>query len=172
MLDEAISRGAWRVSPSDFGFHNALKTPDGRTRFFDFEYAGWDDPARMLCDFFCQPAVPAPLDYLVRFAASVSADSEEPDAMLARIRLLFPVYRIKWCCILLNDFLRVGDRRRRFALSDDAQERKASQLAKARLALEAASLVPRLCPIYYQHLREEENPRKPAANLDLRPRTA
>ncbi len=136
-LDEAISRRAWRLSPSDFGFHNALTTADGRTRFFDFEYAGWDDPARMVCDFFCQPAVPVPLDYLDRFAASVSADSEEPDATLARIRLLFPVYRIKWCCILLNDFLLGGDRRRRFALSGDAQERKARQLAKARLALEA-----------------------------------
>src|SRR5260370_15342476 len=57
-LDEPLARTSWRLSPSDFGFHNALRTGDGCTRFFDFEYAGWDDPARMVCDFFCQPAVP------------------------------------------------------------------------------------------------------------------
>ena len=28
------------LSPSDFGFHNALLSADGRFRFFDFEYAG------------------------------------------------------------------------------------------------------------------------------------
>ena len=48
------------VSPSDFGFHNALRTEDGRLAFLDFEYAGWDDPAKLVCDFELQPAVPAP----------------------------------------------------------------------------------------------------------------
>ena len=35
----------------------------GRLRFFDFEYAGWDDPAKLLCDFRCQVElrVPPPL---------------------------------------------------------------------------------------------------------------
>ena len=27
--------------------------------FIDFEYAGWDDPSKLICDFFCQPAVKA-----------------------------------------------------------------------------------------------------------------
>lgn len=40
------------ISPSDFGFHNAFANPDGRLRFFDFEYSGWDDPAKLVCDFF------------------------------------------------------------------------------------------------------------------------
>ncbi len=35
------------VSPSDFGFHNALVDADGTVRFHDFEYAGWDDPAKL-----------------------------------------------------------------------------------------------------------------------------
>ena len=136
-LDEPLSRGAWCLSPSDFGFHNALRTGDGCTRFFDFEYAGWDDPARMVCDFFCQPAVPVPLDYLKAFAESVTADSPDPQAIRARIHLLFPVYRIKWCCIFLNDFLRGGAARRRFALGKDSENRKARQLAEARSTLEA-----------------------------------
>ena len=47
------------LSPSDFGFHNALA--QGETvRFIDFEYAGWDDPAKTVCDFFHHPGVPVP----------------------------------------------------------------------------------------------------------------
>src|SRR5262249_33996160 len=42
------------LSPSDFGFHNALIRADGELCFFDFEYAGWDDPAKMVADFFYQ----------------------------------------------------------------------------------------------------------------------
>jgi hypothetical protein len=136
-LNEPLSRESRCLSPSDFGFHNALRTEDGCTRFFDFEYAGWDDPARMVCDFFCQPAVSVPLDYFEPFAESVSADSPDPEATRARIHLLLPIYRIKWCCILLNDFLRGGAARRRFALGRDSENRKARQLAEARSALAA-----------------------------------
>ena len=50
------------LSPSDFGFHNALQSA-ARLSFIDFEYAGWDDPAKLVCDFFCQPAVPVPQEY-------------------------------------------------------------------------------------------------------------
>src|SRR5262249_35193975 len=55
------------LSPSDFGFQNALATGDGRLVFLDFEYAGKDDPAKLVLDFFCQPQVPVPLSHLDRF---------------------------------------------------------------------------------------------------------
>jgi hypothetical protein len=44
------------ISPSDFGFHNAMRCASG-TRFFDFEFAGWDDPAKAVVDFFLQPRI-------------------------------------------------------------------------------------------------------------------
>ena len=40
------------ISPSDFGLHNAKLGEDGKLAFFDFEYAGWDDPAKTIADFF------------------------------------------------------------------------------------------------------------------------
>lgn len=126
------------VSPSDFGFHNALLEADGRLRFLDFEYAGWDDPAKLVCDFFHQPAVPVPRQYLprwldtVRDAIPAAADFEK------RVKWLIPVYRIKWCCILLNEFLPVGRNRREFARGDvDPDTRRREQLEKARTALHA-----------------------------------
>ncbi|HXW81173.1 MAG TPA: phosphotransferase [Acidimicrobiales bacterium] len=54
------------ISPSDFGFHNALRGPDGTIYFFDFEYAGWDDPAKLVADFFNQIAVPVPPEHYRR----------------------------------------------------------------------------------------------------------
>ena len=38
------------ISPGDFGFHNAIFTPTG-IKFIDFEFSGWDDPAKTIIDF-------------------------------------------------------------------------------------------------------------------------
>jgi hypothetical protein len=139
-LHDAIAPEDECLSPSDFGFHNALLTADGRLWFIDFEYAGWDDPAKMVCDFFCQPAVPVPGAYFDGFARAVAAELSNPQLHLRRMELLLPVYRIKWCCIMLNDFLPVGSRRRLFArTAEDQQERQQTQLQKVRVALEQAS---------------------------------
>lgn len=139
--DAALSETDRRVSPSDFGFHNALRQPDGRLRFIDFEYAGWDDPAKLVCDFFCQPAVPVSLDYWDSFAAAVAEDLSDPAAHRARFAALLPVYRLKWCCILLNDFLPEGGARRAFASGMEVTEEQwAAQLDKARELLEYAGV--------------------------------
>ena len=121
------------LSPSDFGFHNAILADDGRLRFLDFEYAGRDDPAKMACDFFCQPAVPVPREHLPAFCEHVAAHaSDEPDSVVRRTKLLLPLYEVKWCCILLNEFLPVGGLRRSFARgSATGEARAAGQLAKA-----------------------------------------
>ena len=135
-LNRELSRGGRCISPSDFGFHNALLGTDGRMRFIDFEYAGSDDPAKLVCDFFCQPElavdvrhwemVVRPLDRLL--------DNSSTDLPERAARLL-PAYQIKWCCILLNEFLRVDSARRRFAAGGEVAGRKAQQLAKARALL-------------------------------------
>jgi hypothetical protein len=137
-LDRPLDPADRCVSPSDFGFHNALRETTGRLRFIDFEYAGWDDPAKLVCDFFCQPAVPAPATAFDRFAAGVGAGFAEPLTFQARAALLLPVYRVKWVCIMLNEFLPVGGSRRAFSRSAAEHDaRKAAQLDKARAALAA-----------------------------------
>lgn len=117
------------ISPSDFGFHNAIKTDTGLF-FLDFEYAGWDDPAKVAGDFFSQVAVPVPMESFTLVAEAISKAASVPENMLRRIRLLLPLYRIKWCCILLNDFLLIDGARREFA-QGGASERKKEQLKKS-----------------------------------------
>jgi hypothetical protein len=128
------------VSPSDFGFHNALLQSDGNLCFLDFEYAGWDDPAKMAGDFFSHPGVPVPaahFDEFVRVAMSYSGHAER---LALRTRLLAPLFRIKWCCIILNEFIPDAARRRRFADPGiEEAARKANQLEKARRLLSSIS---------------------------------
>ncbi len=123
------------LSPSDFGFHNALYTPDHRLIFHDFEYAGWDDPAKLVCDFFCQVEVPIDRRHFGWFAAAVAACTTDPLRLMQRIELLFPVYQTKWCTILLNEFLPVDGARRSFSEPTIGEERKRCQLDLARHCL-------------------------------------
>lgn len=65
------------------------------------------------------------------------ANLSDSDIHRQRMAILLPVYRVKWCCIILNNFLPVGSKRRNFARSaDGGEDLKAAQLQKARCALQ------------------------------------
>ena len=134
--DEPLPPAQRCLSPSDFGFHNALLPHDGRLQFFDFEYAGWDDPAKLACDFFCQPQVPVDFRHRDAFLARLAQALELDAAFSDRARRLQAVYQVKWCCIMLNDFVRGDAARRDFAKgASDADARRRGQLEKARQGL-------------------------------------
>lgn len=118
------------LSPSDFGFHNTLEA-DGKLAFVDFEYAGWDDPAKLICDFQCQPELPVSAEQGRQFARALCASLDDGAAVARRVDLLLPLHRVKWCCILLNEF-RVEDRQRRLHAGLDQAALLETQLAKAR----------------------------------------
>ena len=129
------------VSPSDFGFHNVLLEMGGRLRFFDFEYAGWDDPAKLLCDFRCQVELPVPPPLWQEFLGKILELLPHADRVAWRVKWLLPVYQLKWCCIVLNEFLPEGQARRRFSAVDRAGQRQPDmQLTKARQLLEQVKL--------------------------------
>jgi len=130
------------VSPSDFGFHNSLLGEDGHLRFFDFEYAGWDDPAKMVADFFCQPHIPAPAFEFPRAIAFLAQLFPQDAEVAERATSLWPVYRMKWICIMLNEFLPAGKTRRGFSLGEEAQmELRRQRLEDVRGSLEKLSSI-------------------------------
>lgn len=121
------------ISPSDFGFHNALLSPERGLCFYDFEYGGWDDPAKLIADLFCQVAFPLDLVFLEKFCARLTFLGKVLEEIRKRAIVLLPAYRIKWCCIVLNHFLPTGQSRRSFAEnSQTVQTQKMLQLEKAR----------------------------------------
>ncbi len=93
------------LSPSDFGFHNALRQADGILCYLDFEYAGWDDPAKTLIDFTNQPDRILPERLAALFLEKTIPLFSDSADLKARIAILTPVYQIKWACICLNAFL-------------------------------------------------------------------
>tara|TARA_Y100001934_G_scaffold242380_1_gene298108 strand:+ start:253 stop:1905 length:1653 start_codon:yes stop_codon:yes gene_type:complete len=102
------------ISPSDFGLHNAKLVEDEQLAFFDFEYAGWDDPAKTIADFFAQPRFPAPFEKVENLISTFSEifSSSVMDRLLRRLPLVNRIIRLKWCYILLNDFHPAFSKRR------------------------------------------------------------
>lgn len=132
-LEKELSQQQRCLSPSDFGFQNILLTPDGELIFLDFEYAGWDDPAKLLADFFAQPQVEIDTGSLEGFARRALAGFAALEDILERARALLPLHWLKWCCILLNEFLPQAAARREFAKSRPADaSARLRQLEKSR----------------------------------------
>jgi hypothetical protein len=123
------------LSPSDFGFHNSLHTPAGMLRFVDFEYSGWDDPAKTISDFANQPDMLLDSRLSDIFRESALALFPDDGALATRLRLLTPLYQIKWACICLNEFLPAGSNRRAFTglKTDEGPTRLAGHLERARV---------------------------------------
>jgi len=139
--EQPLPRDRLCLSPSDFGFHNALRRPDGSLVFLDFEYFGWDDPVRLAADFPQHPGMnlrPAQgRAYLDGLRGIFAADP----GFASRLDLLFPLVGLRWCLILLNEFLPERWRARCFARAgEDWEQARRRQMAKARDRLAAVSL--------------------------------
>ncbi len=116
------------LSPSDLGFHNILQV-ERRLYFIDFEYAGWDDPAKLFCDFTCQPEQPVTRGMAQVFLEQVCQELNLPGTE-RRTEILLPLYRLKWCCILMNEFCKIDRERREYA-SDQQNGILSVQLGKS-----------------------------------------
>jgi hypothetical protein len=125
------------LSPSDFGFHNALRRPDGRLAFLDFEYFGWDDPAKMVADFLLHPALELPERRKHRFAAGMYRRFSVNKSLAKRVETVYPLFGLKWCLIMLNEFVPEDLQRRGFASggSLDRATAQTRQLEKAQRML-------------------------------------
>lgn len=126
------------LSPSDFGFHNALRRPDGSLAFLDFEYFGWDEPAKAVADVMLHAGMSLTKELGQQYYVSVSEALKGSDpAFPERFAAFFPVFRAIWCLILLNEFVPERWARRVFAgAADDRAAAEARQLKKAQEMLE------------------------------------
>lgn len=104
-INRELSREEKTLSPSDFGFHNAIKADDGKLYFIDFEYYGWDDPAKMISDFYLQPAVPVPYSYREIFLKEIQRCKLINNELEKRLPSVYILLALKWCLIMLNVFL-------------------------------------------------------------------
>jgi hypothetical protein len=104
-LGQPVDAAAQTLCPSDFGFHNALRRPSGQLVFIDFDYFGWDDPVKLTADFILHPGMHLAETLKRRFAAAAIAVYCDDPAFRTRLALLYPLFALRWCLILLNEFL-------------------------------------------------------------------
>ena len=138
---EAALDACWRtLSPSDFGFHNALRCSDGTLVFVDFEYFGWDDPAKTFADFLLHPAMQLSRKHGKVFLSQSLAAFNDP-GLGERVRTYFPLFGLKWVFIILNEFSPADWRRRVFSGHDEAkvETHLSGQLDKAKKFLNNAT---------------------------------
>lgn len=118
------------ISPSDFGFHNAIESGK-KIFFFDFEYGGYDDSVKLICDFYCQPNQKVSQKLKEIFKIKIIKNYKNYKELDYLISELLPINHLKWCCIILNEFLpgKLNIRKHAGQLKNDALQR---QLIKAK----------------------------------------
>lgn len=119
--------------PSDFGFHNSLRRPDGSLAFVDFEYFGWDDPVKLTADILLHPSRSLRPAQLERFRQAAQRLYGQDPAFADRLSAYLPLFGLRWVLILLNEF--IPERWQRRVLAGDTgswSDAKARQLARAR----------------------------------------
>ena len=85
--------------------------------------------------FFCQPKFPVPLKLFEKVASTIASTTRKPELYLKRIQAMLPICQIKWCCIILNVFQKIGSERRRFS-DPNFLEKCETQLTLAKRYLE------------------------------------
>jgi len=131
-----IERSELTLSPSDFGFHNALILKSGKLVFHDFEYFGWDDPAKLISDFSHHAAMNLSKE-IEEFWFQESAKIYGHE-LIDRLRAVWPLHGLNWCLIILNEFKEDVWERRCSADNEKKWHRKeilSVQLIKARKKL-------------------------------------
>ena len=98
-----LSQNDMVVSPSDFGFHNIIKSKKNLF-FLDFEYAGLDDPIKLICDFYSQPEQSLTLLQKKMFITNIFFKKHSLKQLELNTKIFLPFHKLKWCCIMLKEF--------------------------------------------------------------------
>lgn len=132
---EALPFGHRTLSPSDFGFHNALRDASGHLAFIDFEHFGWDDPVKLVSDVLLHPGHELSAVHRRHLLVKLSAQYSQSDPDFSeRLDAYLPMFAIRWVLILLNEFLPDRWAQRRAAGADESWGAvKSRQLRRARL---------------------------------------
>ena len=136
-----LAQGKRSLVPSDFGFHNSIRRPDGSLAFIDFEYFGWDDPVKLTADVLFHPGMPLDERQRARFRAHAERFFGDDEEFKARLEAYLPLFGLRWALIVLNEFLPQRWRLRQAAGTTASwDEVKRRQLALARKLVAQAEI--------------------------------
>ena len=135
-FDEDIPGRRRTLIASDMGAHNALRARDGTLLLLDFEYFGWDDPLTSIANFVLHPSMRLTERQVESYTAAVLGHFSAGDSR-ARLEALMPLYALRWCTIILGEFLPERWRHRQGSNADlgSWDEARRVQLGKAQALL-------------------------------------
>lgn len=113
-LDQPTDKSELMLCPSDFGFHNMLVHEDS-LHFLDFEYFGWDDPAKLMSDFMHSVAFKLDLNQRAQIVAQFGKERKNPISFFSRLSSVADLIGAEWILIILNVFNEDHLKRRLFA---------------------------------------------------------
>lgn len=100
--DKDLEKNELILSPSDFGFHNAIYLQNRSLVFHDFEYFGWDDPVKLISDFSHHAAMNLS-EEMQKFWFKGAIDIYG-DKLIERLISAWPLFGLNWCLIILNEY--------------------------------------------------------------------
>lgn len=103
-FSEDISLKQQTLSVVDLGFHNVLRKGN-KFYFLDFEFFGWDDPVKLVADTLQHPGMMLDSEKKQILFSHFIKIFNSDKTFLARLRSLYPLFGLKWCMIMLNQFL-------------------------------------------------------------------
>ena len=76
-----------------------------RLAFVDFEYFGWDDPAKLVAEALLHPGARMSDDARTMMGNGLRGVFDSDPDFALRLEALFPCFGLRWALILLNVFL-------------------------------------------------------------------
>jgi hypothetical protein len=135
-FDSDLPRDVQILIASDYGAHNALRGDNGRLWFVDFEYFGWDDPITSVGNFIFHPGMRLSKSQQEIYLNKVV--DHLGDVARRRMKALLPLIALRWCAIILGEFLPERWAHRLAANPDftDWEAARRTQIDKARRLFE------------------------------------
>lgn len=104
LIEKELPENQRVLSPSDFGSHNAIRSFGGNLVFIDFEYFGYDDPAKLICDFLLHPAMD--LTITIQHLWLEGAILLYGEKVWERVKAMYPFFALIWVLIIIKNRLR------------------------------------------------------------------
>lgn len=139
-LARPLPRADWRLNMADFGPHNILIAADGGLTVVDWEWAGWDDPARMALGFVAHAASEGlPAGGVAAFLGDYAAARDLSSAEIARYERVGLLYDLEWVATYATALTAEAIATAGFAVPDfDAAAHRADTLARLAARLDRA----------------------------------
>ena len=99
---DRLPKGLQVFSQSDVGIHNILVSSK-EIFFVDFEHAGWDDPAKIICDWVCKYENKMSLEQSI-YMCEMLIDKFGDLGLKSRVRRYLDIVNIKWQLIKIKHY--------------------------------------------------------------------